>query len=142
MTAFSEDYELQIIDSCSGKSLVSDEDVCQVELHGTSIIICPHLRVNWFIMMERLAQYWLLDLYTHFCDQSLTTVGQLRDQIMMGKPRQRWQRYSDHVEDDFKAEEWCNARYINTPKKVSYRPGIVHGSPHHMAALWLRLHLC
>jgi hypothetical protein len=37
MRAFSEDYILEIIDSRSGKSFASDEDVCQVELHGTSM---------------------------------------------------------------------------------------------------------
>jgi hypothetical protein len=63
MTALSEDYKLQIIDSCTGQPFASDEDVCQMELHGMSIILRQHLRVNWIMMMERLAQYWLLDIY-------------------------------------------------------------------------------
>ncbi len=54
---------------------------------------------------------------------------------MMGQPRQRWQRCSDCVEADLESEEWHNAGYIDEPKKESYLPDSVHGSPHHMAAL-------
>ncbi len=110
MTALSEDLKLQIIDGRNGKSFASDEDVCQVELHGMSINIRQHLRVNQFMMMERLAQYWLLDLYSQICDQRLITITQMRDQIMMGQPRKRWQRCSDCVEDALEEEEWRNAR--------------------------------
>jgi hypothetical protein len=60
-TALSEDYKLQIIDSCNDKPFASDENIHQVELHGTLIVMRWHSRVNWFMMMERLAQYWLLD---------------------------------------------------------------------------------
>jgi hypothetical protein len=59
----------------------------------------------------------------------------MRDQILMGRPGQRWQRCSDCVEDVLEEEEWCNAGYIDEPKKESYLPDSVHGSPHHMVAL-------
>jgi hypothetical protein len=59
----------------------------------------------------------------------------MTDQIMMGQPRQKWQRCSDRVEDVTEEQEWHNAGYMDEPKKESYLPDSVHGSPRHMAAL-------
>jgi hypothetical protein len=58
--------ETQIIDSCTGEPFASDEDVDQVDQHGMQITTCQFLRVNWFILMFRLAQYWLLDVFHIF----------------------------------------------------------------------------
>ncbi len=135
MTVPSEDYKSQIIDSNNGKPFASGEDGHQVELHGTSIVMCWRLRVNWFMMLEQLAQYWLLDLYSQIHDKKLGTIGQLTDQIMMGQLRQKWQRCSDRVEDVIEEEEWHNAGYMDEPKKESYLPDSVHRSSCHMAAL-------
>jgi hypothetical protein len=49
--------ETQIIDCCTGEPFASDEDVDQVDQHGMQITTCQFLRVNWFILMFRLAQY-------------------------------------------------------------------------------------
>ncbi len=70
MTAPARYYsETQIIDSCTGELFASDEDVDQVDQHGMQITTCQFLRVNWFILMFRLAQYWLLDFFSPICDQ-------------------------------------------------------------------------
>jgi hypothetical protein len=108
MTAPARYYsETQIIDSCIGEPFASDEDVDQVDQHGMQITTCQFLRVNRFILMFRLTQYWLLDFFSHICDQRLSIIGQMRDQIMMGQPRQTTKTYS--VEDDLDKEEWCGA---------------------------------
>ncbi len=41
--------------------------------------------------------------FSRICDQRLSIIGQMRDQIMMGQPRQRRNTYS--VEDDLEEEE-------------------------------------
>jgi hypothetical protein len=57
----------------------------------------------------------------------------MRDQIMMGQPRQRRNTYS--VEDDLEEEERRGAGYIDEPKRESYLPDSVHGSQRHLSAL-------
>jgi hypothetical protein len=67
MTAPARYYpETQIIDHCTGEPFASDEDVDQVDQHGMQITTCQFLRVNRFILMFRLAQYWLLDFFHVF----------------------------------------------------------------------------
>jgi hypothetical protein len=97
--------ETQIIDSCSGEPFASDEDVDQVDQHGMQITTCRFLRVNQFILMFRLAQYWLLIFFDVF------VINQMRDQIIMGQPRQTRNTYS--VEDDLDKEERHGAGYDN-----------------------------
>jgi hypothetical protein len=80
-----------------------------------------------------LAQYWLLDFFSRICDQRLSIIGQMRDKIMMGQPRQRRNTYS--VEDDLEKEESRGAGYIDEPKRESYLPDSVHGSQRHLSAL-------
>jgi hypothetical protein len=88
MTAPARYYsETQIIDSCTREPFASDEDDDQVDQHGMQLTTCQFLRVNWFILMFRLAQYWLLDIFSRICDQRLSIIVQMRDQIMMGQPR-------------------------------------------------------
>ncbi len=66
MTAPARYYpETQIIDSPTGEPFASDEDVDQVEEHGMQITTCQFLRVNRCMLMFRLAQYWLLDVFTY-----------------------------------------------------------------------------
>ena len=67
MTAPSRYYsETQIIDSRIGEPFASDEDVEKVDQHAMQISTCQFLRVNWFMMMFRLAQFWLLDFFHIF----------------------------------------------------------------------------
>jgi hypothetical protein len=67
MTAPARYYsETQMIDSCIGEPFASDEDVDQVDQHAMQITTCQFLRVNWFMLMFRLAQYWLLGFFHEF----------------------------------------------------------------------------
>jgi hypothetical protein len=67
MTAPARCYsETQIIDSHIGEPFASDEDVDQVDQHAMQISTCQFLRVNQFMLMFRLAQYWLLDFFHVF----------------------------------------------------------------------------
>ncbi len=134
MTAPARYYsETQIIDSHTGEPFASNEDVDQVDQHGMQLTTCQFLRVNWFILMFRLAQYWLLDFLSRIHDQRLSIIGQMRDQIMMGQPRQTRNTYN--VEDDLDKEERCGAGCIDEPRRESYLPDSVHGSQRHLSAL-------
>ncbi len=67
MTAPARYYsETQIIDSHIGEPFYSDEDVDQVDQHAMQISTRQFLRANWFMLMFRLAQYWLLDFFHVF----------------------------------------------------------------------------
>jgi hypothetical protein len=121
----------QVIDCCTGKPFETDEDIDQEEQH--CIITCQHLRVNRFMLMDKLAQYWLLDVFSRICDQRLSIIEQMRDCIMMGQPWQKRKRYS--ANEDIKEEEWRGAGYIDEPRKESYLPDSVHRPRGHMAAL-------
>ncbi len=48
--------------------------------------------------------------FSLICDQRLSMIGQMRDQIMMGQPGQTRNTYS--VEDDLDEEERCGAGCI------------------------------
>jgi hypothetical protein len=71
--------------------------------------------------------------FSRICDQRLSIIGKIRDQIMMGQLRQTRNTYS--VEDDLDKEERPGARYIDEPRRESYLPDSVHGSQHHLSAL-------
>jgi hypothetical protein len=62
MTAPARYYsETQIIDRRTGELFASGEDGDQVDQHNMQITTCQFMRLNWFILMFRLAQYWLLE---------------------------------------------------------------------------------
>jgi hypothetical protein len=67
-------YDSQIIDGCTGKPFESDEDINQVEQHCMPILIRQHLKINQFMLVDRLAQYWLLDLHSQICDQIFSII--------------------------------------------------------------------
>jgi hypothetical protein len=98
------------------------------QVQGGSIF--SHLRVNRFMMMSRLAQYWLMDFYSRVLDQRMSIIGKIRNRIMMGQTRQTSDDLTEHEEQDRRV-----AAYIDEPKNESYLPSSVHGSPRHMAAL-------
>jgi hypothetical protein len=67
MTAPARYYsEAQIIDSHIEEPFASDEDADQVDQHAMQISTYQYLRVNGFMLMFRLAQYWLLDFFHIF----------------------------------------------------------------------------
>jgi hypothetical protein len=57
-------YNPQVIDGRTDQPFELDENIDQ---EGQNcIFIHQHLRVNWFMMMDRLAQHWLLDFFHKF----------------------------------------------------------------------------
>ncbi len=71
--------------------------------------------------------------FSHIRDQRLSIIGQMRDHIMMGQPRQTRNTYS--VEDDLDKEERHGAGYIDEPRREAYLSNSVHGSQRHLSAL-------
>jgi hypothetical protein len=71
-----------------------------------------------------------MDFYSRLLDQRMSIIGKMRNRIMMGQTRQISEDLNEHEEQDRHA-----AGYSDEPKKKSYLPSSVHGSPHHMAAL-------
>jgi hypothetical protein len=85
------------------------------------------------MMMDRLAQYWLLDLFLRILDQRLSIIGQMREPIIMGQPRQSRKRNS--VDDNLEDKEQRGVGYIDEPRKESYLPDSVHGSRCYISGL-------
>ncbi len=94
------------------------------------VLICCLLRVNYFMLMAQLAQYWLMDFYSQVLDQRMSIIQKIKTQIMMGQTRQISNNLTEHEEQDRHA-----AGYIDEPKNELYLPSSVHGSPCHMTAL-------
>jgi hypothetical protein len=84
------------------------------------------------MLMSRVTQYWLMDLHSHVCDQRLSIIGNIRNQIMMGQTRERSVELTDQEQENRHAAGYTNP---DVPKKESYLPGSAHGSPRHIAAL-------
>ena len=93
-------------------------------------VISRELRVNRFMLMARLAQYWLMDFYSRVLDQRMSVVRKMKTRIMMGQNRQPSDTLTEHEEQDRRA-----AGYVDIPKDESYLPSSVHGSPRHVTAL-------
>jgi rRNA processing protein Gar1 len=65
-------------------------------VQGASIF--PHVRVNRFMMMARLAHYWLMDFYSRVLDQRMSIIGKIRNRILMGQMRQTSDDLTEHEE--------------------------------------------
>ena len=124
-------YEgVDIIDRHTGERSVRNSDDIEnmEEIYGKR-----YLRINRFMMMSRLAQYWVLDFFSRIRDQRLSVIDQLRDRIMMGQQRQKRRIYN--VAEDIEIEERRGAGYVEESKRDTFLPDSVHGSRHHMSAL-------
>ena len=131
MTAHAGYAPLQYIDSRTGEPFAPTELQSEVEEHKLQgVLIRCILRVNRFMLLARVAQYWLMDFYSGVLDQRMSIIGKMRNRIMMGQARQISDDLNEHEEQDRHA-----AGYSDEPKKESYLPSSVHGSPRHMAAL-------
>jgi hypothetical protein len=131
MTAHAGYAPLQYIDSCTGKPFAPTELQSEVEEHKLQgVLIWRILRINHFMLLARVAQYWLMDFYLRVLDQRMSIIGKMKNRIMMGQTRQISDNLNDHKEQDRHA-----AGYSDKPKKESYLPSSVHGSPRNMAAL-------
>ena len=82
------------------------------------------------MLLAMVAQYWLMDFYSRVLDQKMSIIGKMRNRIMMGQVRQISDNLNEHKEQDRHA-----AGYSDEPKKESYLPSSIHGSPRHMATL-------
>ena len=94
--------------------------------------ISRELRVNRFMLMSRLAQYWLMDFYSRVLDQRMSAVRKLQGRILMGQNQMRPGNLTEQEEDE-RREAGFNDDEDQGNK--SYLPGSVHGSPRHMALL-------
>jgi hypothetical protein len=64
MTAQASYTPFQCIDILTGELFASTKDQCQVKVNQVrGVLICRLLRVNHFMLMARLSQYWLMDFY-------------------------------------------------------------------------------
>jgi hypothetical protein len=131
MTAQASYFPFQCIDICTGELFAPTKDQCQVEANQVpDVSICCFLRVNCFMLMVQLAQYWLMDFYLRVLDQRMSIIQKIKTRIMMGQTRQISDNLTKHEEQDRHA-----AGYIDEPKNESYLPSSVHGSPCHMTTL-------
>ena len=70
MTAHAGYAPLQYIDSRTGEPFAPTELQCEVEEHKLQGVLIQHiLRVNRFMSLARVAQYWLMDFYSRVLDQ-------------------------------------------------------------------------
>jgi hypothetical protein len=76
MTAQAPYAPIEWVDSRTGQAFAPTEDQSEIEehqVHGASIF--PRVSVNRFMMMARLAQYWLMDFYSRVLDQRMSIIG-------------------------------------------------------------------
>ena len=135
MTATAAHAPYQCINSRTGEPFTHTEDAVVVQAYQVpDTLIHRSLRVNRFMLMARLAQYWLMDFYSRVLDQRMSIVRKMKTRIMMGQNRQTSDTLTEHEEQDRLA-----AGYVDESKNESYLPSSVHGSPRHMAALAKKL---
>ena len=79
------------------------------------VSISCRLRVNRFMLMARLAQYWLMDFYSRVLDQRMSIIGKIRNRIMMGQTRQTSDALTEHEEQDR-----CATGYIESVVFTDY----------------------
>ncbi len=79
MTATAAQAPYQCIDSRTGEPFTHTEDTCVVQAYQVpDILIHCSLRVNCFMLMARLAQYWLIDFYSRVLDQRMRIVRRMK----------------------------------------------------------------
>jgi hypothetical protein len=88
MTAMAVGPPFEILDSQTGYPFLMNQNHSKIKEHQIEgIAVCRTLRTNRFMLMSRVAQYWLMDFDSRVCDQSLSIIGNMRNQIMMGQTR-------------------------------------------------------
>ena len=101
MTAQAPYAPIECIDSSTGEAFAPTEDQSEIEEHqvqGASIFPC--VRVNRFMMMARLAQYWIMDFDSRVLDQRMSIIGKIRNRILMGQMRQTSDDLTVHEDQD------------------------------------------
>ena len=75
MTAKADYGPYQNVDSRTGEPFHDDADLDEVNLYKVlGVVIHRELRVNRFMLMSRLAQYWVMDFYSRVLDQRMSAV--------------------------------------------------------------------
>ncbi len=88
MTATTAHEPYLCIDSQIGEPFALNKNPSEVEVYQVpDISVQCSLRVNHFMLMARLAQYWLMDFYSQVLDQRMSIVRRMKMQIMMGQNR-------------------------------------------------------
>jgi hypothetical protein len=124
----------ECVDSRTGEPFCDEASFDEVNFYKVpDEVIHRELRVNRFMLLSRLAQYWVLDFYSRVLDQRMSAVRKMQGRIMMGQKRQRPVNLTQNEEDDRRAAGCDNVD--EGQGKESYLPGSVHGSPRHMASL-------
>jgi hypothetical protein len=79
MTATAAQALYQCIDSRTGEPFIPTEDTSVVQAYQVPDTLIHHsLGVNRFMLMARLAQYWLMDFYSRVLDQRMSIVGKMK----------------------------------------------------------------
>ena len=79
MTATAAHAPYQCIDSRTGEPFTHIEDTSVVQAYQVpDTLIHRSLRVNRFMLMARLAQYWLMDFYSRVLDQKMSIVRKMK----------------------------------------------------------------
>ncbi len=85
MTARVAHAPYQCIDSRTGEPFTHIEDADVIQVYQVPDTLTNHsLHVNHFMLMARLAQYWLMDLYSRILDQRLSTMRNINTRIFYG----------------------------------------------------------
>jgi hypothetical protein len=85
MTATAAHEPYLCIDSQTGEPFALNEDPLEFDVYQVpDISVQRSLQVNCFMLMARLAQYWLMDFYSRVLDQRMRIVRRMKTQIMMG----------------------------------------------------------
>ncbi len=75
MTAQASYPLFQCIDIPTGELFAPTKDQCLVEANRVPDVLIRHLlRVNCFMLMAQLAQYWLMDFYSQVLDQRMSII--------------------------------------------------------------------
>ena len=121
MTAQAKYAPVECVDSRTGQAFAPTEDQSEIEehqVHGGSVF--PRLRVNRFMIMSRLAQYWLMDFYSRVLDQRMSIIGKIRNRIMMGQTRQISDDLTEHEEQDRRVTAYRTEEQIIPPKQCTW----------------------
>jgi hypothetical protein len=79
MTATAAQEPYQCIDSRTGEPFTHTKDTSVVQAYQVpDTLIHRSLRLNRFMLMARLAQYWLMDFYSRVLDQRMSIVRKMK----------------------------------------------------------------
>jgi hypothetical protein len=80
MTVMAVGPPFEILDSQTGYPFLPNQNSSKIEEHQIEgIAVHQTLRTNCFMLMSRVAQYWLMDFYSRVCDQRLLIIGNMRN---------------------------------------------------------------